>query len=405
MTEAFLQELESGTKSAQIKKQIIAHFIDNGPSTITDLSKILMLSVPTVAKLITELMDCHCVKDYGKLETAGGRHPLLYGLEPKAGHFIGVDVQHRLINIGLIDMLGNLTVVEYDLPYLLEDEPEKIDELCDIIKDFIARHEIDQKSILNININMPGRINPSTGHSFTYFKDEALQPLSGYLKDKIGCNVSIDNDTRGMIFGEYTQGGLVKEGEKNILYLNLSWGVGLGIILCGKVYVGKSGFSGEFGHVSYYDNEILCQCGKKGCLQTETSGWALHTQVIERIKQGETSILSPMVEAGESIKLDDIIQAIKQEDVLCLEVIEQIGRRMGRQVAALINVFNPDLVIIGGSLSNSGDVLTDAIQSVVRIYSLNVVNCDTRICTASLGDRSGVIGACMMALSRRFSEV
>ncbi len=183
----------------------------------------------------------------------------------------------------------------------------------------------------------------------------------------------------------------------------MSWGIGLGIILDGKVYMGKSGFSGELGHITAYDNQILCHCGKKGCLETEVSGLALQRVLIERVKAGEISVLSDQIHRGEHVSQNDIIKAAINEDILCLEILSDIGAKLGKQIAGLINVFNPELVIIGGALSLTGDYLTQAIQTVVRTYSLNLVNKDTQIVTAKLGERAGVIGACMLARSRRFS--
>lgn len=405
MNQELLEEIEQSTKSAQIKKQIIAYYIENGASTITDLAKVLNLSVPTVTKFITDMMNCNCLKDYGKLETAGGRYPILYGLNPEAGYFIGVDVKHHSLNIGLIDFVGNMVKTEYDIPYMLDNTPEKLEEMCTLIQTFISECGVKRQNILNININLPGRINPDTGHSHSIFNFDSNRPLTAIISDKLKTRVTIDNDTRGMAYGEYTQGCGLQHSSKNVLYINMSWGIGLGIILDGKIYMGKSGFSGEFGHVSTYDNQILCHCGKKGCLETEVSGYAMHRIVVERIKNGESSILTERVLAGEEISLMDIIDAANQEDILCLEVLGEIGRKLGKQVATLINIFNPELVIIGGTLSLTGDYLTQAIQTVVRTYSLNLVNKDTEIVTACLGEKAGVVGACMLARTRRFATV
>lgn len=403
MDQELLKELAQGGKAAQIKRQIIAYFIERGPTTITELAKVLSLSVPTVTKFISELMQSHCIKDYGKLETSGGRYPLLYGLDPEAGYFVGVDVKHNYINIGIIDFIGEMQKTFYNIPYNLESSPEHMQMLCQIILEVIGESGYKKESILNVNINLPGRINPETGYSYTYFNFKADEPLTGILSEALGLNVSIDNDTRGMAYGEYTQGCAMDRDAQNVLYVNVSWGVGLGIILGGKIYLGKSGFSGEFGHISNYDNQILCHCGKKGCLETEVSGQAMHRMLHEHIRSGQSSVLSKRVLAEEHITLSDIIQAAIQEDILCLEILSDIGKKLGKQIASLINVFNPELVIIGGSLSLTGDYLTQAIQTIVRMYSLNLVNKDTDIITAVLGEEAGVIGACMLARTRRFS--
>ena len=192
--------------------------------------------------------------------------------------------------------------------------------------------------------------------------------------------------------------------EKDIIFVNISWGLGIGLILNGKLYYGKSGFSGEFGHVTAYDSEILCHCGKKGCIETEASGSALHRIILERSQKGESSILSNRIDADKPLTLDNIISAVNNEDMLCIEVIEEIGQKLGKQIAGLINIFNPELVIIGGSLSQTGDYILQPIKTAVRKFSLNLVNRDTIITLSKLKDKAGVIGACMLARSKMFEN-
>lgn len=404
MNQELLNELNEGGKSAKMKRRIISHFVERGPTTITDLAKVLNCSIPTVTKFIGELMLADCIKDYGKLETQGGRYPLLYGLRPEAGYFIGVDVKHNALNIGVIDFVGEAKAVYYEIPYELENTQERLEEMCAIILEHLELSGYRTRDILNVNINLPGRINPASGHSYTLFNFDPDKSVAQVLSERLGMPVTIDNDTRGMAFGEYTQGIAAGGNYRNVLYINVSWGIGLGIILDGEIYMGKSGFSGELGHIATYDNQILCHCGKKGCLETEVSGLALHRVVHERIAAGESSVLSEKVLNGEHVTQNDIIHAAINEDILCLEVLGDIGAKLGKQIASLINVFNPELVIIGGALSLTGDYLTQSIQTIVRTYSLNLVNKDTQIVTAKLGERAGVVGACMLARSRRFSS-
>ena len=400
MKQHLLKEIELGTKSALLKKKIITHYIYNGCSTITDLSKELDLSVPTVTKFIGEMCDEEYINDYGKLETSGGRHPSLYGLNPESGYFIGVDIKRFAVNIALINFKGDMMELKMNIPYLFENTKEGLDNLCKLIANFIKKLTISKDKILNINVNVSGRVNPESGYSFSQFNFEE-RPLSEVLSDRLGYKVTIDNDTRAMTYGEYMQGCV--KGEKNIIFVNISWGLGIGIIIDGKIYTGKSGFSGEFGHISAFDNEILCHCGKKGCLETEASGSAMHRILLERIRNGENSILSNRINDEENpITLEDIIAAVNKEDLLCIDIVEEIGQKLGKQIAGLINIFNPELVIIGGTISQTGDYITQPIKTAIRKYSLNLVNKDSVILTSRLKDKSGIIGACMLARSRMF---
>lgn len=401
MTHNLLKEIELGSKSALQKKKIITHYIYNGGSTIVDLSKELNLSIPTVAKLVNEMCEEGYLKDYGKLETEGGRHPILYGLNPDSGYFVGVDIKKFSLDIGLINFKGDIVDLQMNLPYNFENTPEAMDTLCEMVKDFI-RHvseELSQK-ILNVCINISGRVNPEAGYSYSIF-NFSERPLDEILTQKIGYQVSIDNDTRAMTYGEYLQGCV--KGEKNILFINISWGLGMGIIINGRIYMGKSGFSGEIGHIQTFDNEVICHCGKKGCLETGASGSALHRIFIERIRNGESSILSKRVqEMNTPLTLDEIIRAINKEDPLGIEIVEEIGQRLGKHIAGLINIFNPEMVIIGGTLALTEDYILQPIKTAVRKYSLNMVNKDSVIVTSKLKEKAGVVGACMLARSRTF---
>lgn len=401
MNRNFLKEIEIGSKNALVKKRIITHYIHNGNSTITDLSKELDLSVPTVTKFIDEMCEDGYINNYGKQETSGGRYPNLYGLNPESGYFIGVDIKKSTVNIGLINFKGDMVELKTDIPYQSENSVESMNELCLIISNFIQGLSINKEKILNINVNISGRVNPESGYSFSQFNFEE-RPLADILSEKLGYKLSIDNDSRAMTYGEYIQGCV--KGEKHILFINISWGLGIGIIIDGKLYTGKSGFSGEFGHVNAFDNEIICHCGKKGCLETEASGSAFHRILTERIHNGESSILSDRVLAGKEITLDEIIASVVKEDMLCIEIVEEIGIKLGKHIAGLINIFNPELVIIGGVLSLTEDYLTQPIRSAVRKYSLNLVNKDSVILTSKLKDHAGIIGACMLARSRMFES-
>ena len=136
MNHALLKEIEMGSKNALLKKRIITHYIYNGSSTITDLSKELDLSVPTVTKFISEMCDDGYINDYGKLETSGGRHPSLYGLNPESGYFIGVDIKKFAINIGLINFKGDMVELKMNIPYKFENTQEALEKLCKLISNF-----------------------------------------------------------------------------------------------------------------------------------------------------------------------------------------------------------------------------------------------------------------------------
>ncbi len=397
MKHTFIEEIEIGSKNALLKINIIRYYINNGENTLADLGKEMDLSVPTVTKLVGELIEEGYVVDFGKQETNGGRRPNIYGVNPDSGYFIGVDIKKFRINIALINFKGEMIESKFSIPFNYENTQESFDQLCNIINSFVEGLSISKPKILSVGINITGRVNTETGHSYSlYFFNE--KPLTEVFQERLGIHVTIDNDSRAMAYGEFING--IVNGEKNVLFVNVSWGLGLGIITDGKLYYGKSGFSGEFGHLSTFDNEILCHCGKKGCLETQASGSFIFRRFLEKIAEGNSSILEKRIKKGEAIIQEDIIDAALKEDMLAIELIEEVGNTLGKHIAGLINLFNPELVIIGGVIALTGDYLLLPIKSAVKKYSLNLVSKDTTIKLSKLGDKAGVIGACMLARSK-----
>lgn len=402
MTTRFLISSDDNTRSELLKKKIIHYYIANGDATIAELCKEMNLSIPTVTKLIGELQEDGYILDFGKQDTSGGRKPSVYGLNPVSGYFLGVDVLPDRLNLGIVDFKGDKVRIEENIPYELENTPAALEQLCVSINDFISSLHISREKILSIGVNISGRVNPISGYSYSIFYFEE-KPLSEILEERLHIKVYIENDTRAMIYGEYMKG--VVKGEKNILFVNMSWGLGLGIIIDGKLYYGKSGFSGELGHFCLFDNEILCHCGKKGCLETEASGLALRRILLERYKEGSSTILAAKIDSGENISLSDLIEAIQKEDVLCIEILEQIGLKLGKGIAGLMNIFNPELVVLGGPFSGTGEYLSLPIKSAVRKYSLNLVSQDTEIKLSRLEGRAGILGACLLSRSKMLGMI
>ncbi len=400
MVHRLIEELESGTKGTVTQKRIIAYLMHTHFSTIPDLAREIDLSVPTVTKFVMEMVESGYIVNYGKQETSEGRPPNVYGLNPGSAYTIGVDIRAFCLHIGLMNFTGDIVDSEMGLECCLENSPAGLETLVEHIRNFIDRHESVKNKILQIGVNISGRVNPEEGYSYSMFNFEE-RPLSEVLSDKLGIPVRIDNDTRAMAYGEMLKG--VVKAEKDIVFINVSWGLGAAFIIDGKMYEGRSGFSGEFGHFSVFDNEIICRCGKKGCLETEVSGQALHRLLCEKVKGGQNSILAKKIlSSTEEVTLEEIVEATNKEDMLCIELVEEIGRKLGRYLAGLINLFNPELVVIGGTLARTEDYILQPVKTAVRKYSLNLVNRDSAIVLSKLQNKAGVVGACLLARNSLF---
>lgn len=279
-----------------------------------------------------------------------------------------------------------------------------MEEMCSKTLSFIDNLGIDKDKISFVCFSISGRIDTNAGISHSAFNFEGDDtPLAETLSEKTGLRVIIENNTRAMTFGELSLYN--KDSLKNFLLVNVNWGLGLGIVLNGEVYCGSNGYAGEFGHMNVYNNEIICHCGKKGCLETEVSGMAMQRHLTERIKNGEASILRSRIANGNELTPSDIISAINREDPLCIDIIEKMGMELGKQIANLINLFNPEAVILSGVLSRDSIYFFEAIKSCVRKFSLKLMYKNVRIIQAENPDKTGVLGACLLGRYRFADEI
>ena len=395
MNGTFLNNIDG--KNSILKQRILGLCIDEGDYSLADLSKDLNTSIPTITKLVGELIEEGFLEDMGKQGTAGGRRPSIYGLSPSAGYFVGVDIRRENISVAITNFKGHTVDYHESIPFTLESSETSIRNLSRDIKNLIEKAEIPTEKILAYGINLSGRVNNETGYCFTYFVGEG-RPIADIFKEEFNAPVFVENDSRAMTYGEYICG--VAKDEEDMLFLNVAWGLGMGMIINGKLSYGKSGFSGEIGHFPLLNNDQICQCGKTGCLETGASGLALHRIFTEKLREGRASTLSDKFNSSETISLDDILEAVKEEDVLAIECIEEIGTTLGRAIAGLINIFNPELVVIGGKVSTAAEYLLLPVKTAIQKHSLNIINRDTSIKFSKLREKAGPIGACMLSRSK-----
>ena len=394
MRNTFLDKKDN--KNSLLKKTILRICIESGEQSIANLSEQINTSVPTVTKLIGELMDEGFMIELGKSGTSGGRRPSIYGLNPEAGYFIGLDIRHSHASIAVTDFKGGLLSFEDNIPFVLQTDEACLHEIAKNIRSYFIDHDLEWNRVLGMGISVAGRVNPKTGYSNLYSFDPD-RPINKILSEDLDIPVVIENDSRAMTYGEYLS-GVVKK-EKNVLFVNVSWGLGMGMILDGRLYYGTSGYSGEFGHFPLLSNDQICRCGKVGCLETGASGSALVRMITEQLQAGRASSLSALFRDQGKVNLNDIIKAIQEEDILTIETIEKIGANLGRGLAGLINVFNPQLVVLGGKMALAGDYLLLPVRSAVKRHAQTIANQDTAIKFSKLRIQAAPIGDCMLSRS------
>ena len=376
-----------------IKRSIIAYMAANGECTLAELTKELHISVPTITKLVQELCDEGMVNDLGKVETPGGRRPNVFGLANSTIYFAGINVGRDNMTYVITDLQNNIITEVKDETFVLSDRAQCLERICTNAENFIKTCGIDRSKILGVGVCIVGRVNPEQGRSYKYFtsQEESLREL---LEQRIGIRVLLENDTRARCYAEYTCGK--SKNESNVIYLHMGRGVAIGIVIDGKLYYGKNGFAGEFGHIPFFDNEKICACGKKGCLETEVSGIAIEEKIVDLIQSGVNTILRDRFDRNEPIHINDIIAAARNDDNLSIELIEEAGEKVGKAVAFLINTFNPETVIVGGNLAAAGDYIMLPLKSSTNKYSLNLVYKDTKFRLSKMTDNANAWGVAML---------
>ena len=394
--EAFLDCLLKSRYAAE-KKYILSLCEKGDTFSLADLARELGTSIPKMTRIVGEMEQAGILSAWGKQESATGRRPSLYGLNPGAGFFVGVEVGQKEIALAVTDFTGRMIQFQDGIAFILTGTEESVLGLCACVKKQLRKYHLDPEQVRAVGVNLTGRVNHRTGYSYSYYISEE-KPIRDLLEEGFGWPVFIENDSRGMAFGEYMSG--IAGDARTVLFLNVSWGLGMGMVLDGKLFSGKSGFSGEIGHFPMLDNHQICRCGKVGCLETGASGLALHRLIGEQLAKGQPSILSSTYASGREITLNDILDAVAKEDVTAIECVEEVGSTLGRAVAGLINLFNPDVVVIGGRLCVTEQYLMPPLLGAVSRLSLNLVNNDTVIKVSRLGNKAGAVGASLLAKHR-----
>jgi glucokinase len=241
------------------------------------------------------------------------------------------------------------------------------------------------KGIVTVSPNLPGWQNV---------------PLRNKIKEHFGIETYLLNDASAAALGEYILGAGTN--GSNIIYITVSTGIGGGIIINGDLYLGTCGSAGEIGHMSIKANGPRCYCGNKGCLETLASGTAIAREAISLVRSGEKTSLNGMVgNKIESITAKEVSIAAQNGDVLAKKVVLKAATYLGIGMANVVNIFNPDMIIIGGSVSKMGELLLGPVRHQVLRRAFGLSAQGVSIVPSKLGDDAGLIGAALFAQQRK----
>ena len=391
------QSLAVESKKISQKKQIIRAIYFNGPLSNSDLSKIINLSTPKINSLLVELIDENLVEDLGRGDSSGGRRPNIYGLVKDGFYVVGITINIARTIISIFNSNSHLVSGPHYFPIKMQSDITIFNQVNEMLGKVVAESGINAQKIIVAGIELPGLINLKQGLNKTYFPNTAN--LFADLRKIFGVPVFFNHDAKVRTFAEQ-HFGLAKN-KKNVLMLQADWGLGLGIIVNGKLYSGKSGYSGEFGHLPIVDNGVLCACGKQGCLETMVSAVAISRMAKEGIQNGKLSLISELVQNDlEKIDISIVIQAANQGDQFAISLFTEAGFWLGRGIAYLIQIFDPELIIIGGRVAEAQQFIQAPIQQAVNTYCNRDISNNTEIKFSELGVIAGTVGVAAYALEK-----
>ncbi len=384
-------------KKTAHKKHILRAIYFNGALSNSELAKSIKLSTPKINSLLVELIDDGLVEELGRGDSSGGRRPNIYGLVEDGFYVVGITINVTRTIISIFNSCNKEVSGPHYFPIKMQSNIKIFEEVNQKLEEVVRASNIAPEKILVAGIELPGLIDQKKGINKTYFPN--VENLFDELKKIFGIPVFFNHDSKVRTFAEMHFG--LAKGKKNVLMLQADWGLGLGIIVNGRLYAGKSGFSGEFGHLPLADNGVLCVCGKQGCLETIVSANAIARQAREGIENGNSSLIKELVNNDLSkIEISTVIQAANSGDQFAISLFSKVGEWLGRGMAYLIQIFNPELIIIGGQVAVANQFILAPIQQAIHTFSNRDISNETEIKFSELGSKAGTMGAAAYALER-----
>ena len=376
-----------------LQTQIVKAIYFSGPQSIAEISVSIGKSVPIIAKTIQQLIDLNIIFIDGLRASTGGRRAAVYSVnKDKLGNILTLSINRYSFTLALYDIFND-PVSEYIEVKIKHLNDQSIFETI-VTKAKSIIEQYNEYPIFAIGITTPGFVDSITGINNSYAKNSPLFDLSKNLSEALHIKCYIENDSSAIAIAEKHFGQA--QNTKHSLIINLTWGVGLGIIVDQQLFRGYNGFAGEFSHIPLADENKLCSCGKKGCLEVEASLESAIEYIKDRLKDGEVSLLAPQIDNDDKSQLFNLlIQAYQQGDQLSIHAIKKIGFMLGKGIATLIHILNPEKVIISGIGSVFGGILLPEIQSSIHVFCIPRLSQRTTIQISNLNNIQPLASACV----------
>lgn len=383
-------------KNVLYKKKIIKELYFAHLLSCSDISSLTHSSLPLVTKMLNELLEENVIVETGYAPSTGGRRPLLYSLRPDVFYVVAVAMDQLFTRIVIMDMQRRhvTSIKEFELP--LVNNLHSAHMLAQRIEEYIVESGIPKKEITGIGIGMPGFVDGKKGVNYS-FLDTGDEPLTRFITERTGVQTFVENDSSLIALAEFKFGAA--RHKKSAMVINLGWGIGLGMILNGEIFRGHNGFAGEFSHLPLFTNNKLCSCGKSGCLETEASLLVVVGKAEEGIRKGRLTLLDQHLPAENVDKACwAVISAAEKGDKFAVELLSEAGYNIGRGVAILIHLLNPETIILSGRGSSAGKIWQTPIQQALNEHCIPRLSANASIEISQLGYNAELTGAAALVM-------
>jgi glucokinase-like ROK family protein len=368
-----------------------------GGMSRTELADRMGLTRAAVSLIVKELLDSNVVQETESRSAPSGRPPIVLEIKPERGLVGAIDMGATHMSIAVADFAARIHQ-ESEFSFDIKDGPEDCLAKADQnLRAMLKGQGLSISDLYAIGVGVPGPVITEAGMVVAppIMPGWDRFPIRATTEKIWNRPITLNNDAELGALGEWAYGA--GRGERNIAYIKVGSGVGAGLILNQQIYGGTTGAAGEIGHLTIDENGPLCNCGNRGCLESFAGGHAIARQGRSLAKSGKRTLLADI--PLEKITAFEVAEAARRGDLHAQEILRRAGTYIGIAIAGLINLFNPSVVIIGGGVSQVGDILTAPIRQAVRERAMSASEQSVRITTGMLGRRSVLIGATVQAIN------
>jgi len=384
-------------KNQRLKADIIRHLYYKKSLSLTDLSKLTQKSLPLVTSVVNGLIAEGFLLEEGFAPSTGGRRAAMFLINPKLKKYIVAIAMDQLTSrLTIYDLSRKMVAPIQSLEFDISSGYSSVDDLIDFINKSIDQSQISRNDILGVGIGMPGFVNADEGinHSFLKVKDGTT--LQKYLSANIALPVHIDNDSSLIALAELNFGEAIN--LKEVMVVNIGWGTGLGMIINGKLYRGSAGSAGEFSHIPLSESDNLCSCGRRGCLEVDTSLLVMAKRAEQAIDAGAESSMKALFKDKSKHPADHFLTAVTQQDPVAISVLAKAVFQLGKGIATLIHLLNPQCVVLSGRGAKAGKMLLPPIQQAIHEFCIPRIAEQTEIKLSTLTDEAELLAAASLTI-------